>query len=63
MCVGEIGVLKSVIKFRMLIRSTIFEFLYKPGGNYMFKVNNRNTRVRCENKKENILVPVKNRRP
>ena len=25
-----------------------FELSLKPAGNYMFKVNNRNTRTRCE---------------
>ena len=40
------------------LRGTIFNYLWEllelqhktwsPAGNYMFKVNNRNTRTRCE---------------
>ena len=30
------------------IQTSKMEFLANPAGNYMFKVNNRNTRTRCE---------------
>ena len=31
-----------------LINENLFEVIHNPAGNYMFKVNNKNTRTRCE---------------
>ena len=54
---GEITVLYAVAAFGTILTVMVIyhlgeEVLYssikKPAGNYMFKVNNRNTRTRCE---------------
>ena len=33
---------------RILVYYIMLQMLHFPAGNYMFKVNNRNTRTRCE---------------
>ena len=44
-------------------KSSELNFLRTPAGNYMFKVNNRNTRTRCEIcSKLTIKIPERQRR-